>query len=64
MNINKNNTIIVDHYQVMSADGTCDEQPTEQEIKDYLWSKRWIANRIKITYDDFDKKWWWKCKIS
>jgi hypothetical protein len=64
MNINKNNSVIRDNYMLMDAEGICEKEPTEEEIKEFLWTKGWKSDKIKIDYIDFDEKWRWHCRLK
>lgn len=63
MNINKNNSVIRDHYLMMDAQGECDKEPTKKEIEEFLMVKGWIPSKIKVDYDKWIKKWRWECKL-
>ncbi len=57
------NTEIETAAHKMWAEGTCDNQPTEQEVIDFMDGQMWQVGNVSIFHDDMQGFWRWNCDL-
>lgn len=63
-NLLRNNTEIRDQVHEMLAEGSCDDEPTKEEVIDFLKTLGWIGKCIDISFDGMQNVWRWNCDIA
>lgn len=58
------NTEVKDQQHEMFAEGSCDDEPTEQEIIIFLRSMGWDSSGVEIFFDGMQSVWRWKSYIK
>ena len=65
MNLERQNTEILDQPHQMMAEGSCDDEPTKDEVIAFLKTLHWeIKSKIDISFDGMQNVWRWNCKIG
>ena len=62
-NLLRENTEIRDQSHEMLAEGSCDDEPTKDEVIKFLNSLGWVGKCINISFDGMQNVWRWNCDI-
>lgn len=64
MNLQRQNTEIEDQAHKMWAEGSCDNEPTNDEIVIFMTECGWAIYNINISFDNMQGFWRWNCDLA
>lgn len=62
--LKKENTEIRNQPHIMSAEGTCDIEPSKLEVCEYLQTLGWEATKVDVFHDNMQGFWRWSADIK
>lgn len=63
-NLLRENTEIRDQQHEMWAEGSCDDEPTKEEVIAFVKTLGWVGRCVEISFDGMQTVWRWSCDIA
>jgi hypothetical protein len=63
-NLLRENTEIRDQQHEMCAEGSCDDEPTKEEVIAFVKTLGWVGRCVDISFDCMQTVWRWNCDIA
>ena len=63
-NLLRENTEIRDQQHEMWAEGSCDDEPTKEEVIAFVKTLGWVGRCVDISFDGMQTVWRWNCDIA
>lgn len=64
MNLDRRNTEIEDQAHKMWAEGSCDDEPTNGEVIEFMRQQEWVVSNVQISFDGMQSCWRWNCDLK
>lgn len=58
------NTEIVNNHRGKFAEGSCNLEPSKEDVSDYLLQRNYLAYNIDISWDNLQGFWRWYADIT